>query len=80
MFAKYLIKRKFIFNLLISSPLDTCTALDIIEEDEEYVSDDEIFEDKNSDPVAMSYSNVRDKDFPQAFSHYLYEKSKKNLW
>jgi hypothetical protein len=54
------------------------------EDEDEEDSDDEggvdaIFDRKESTPVHGVYQDVRDEDFPQAFSHFTYEKSNKNL-
>ena len=41
---------------------------------------DQLFSSKECSPLpACRYTNVRQQDFPQAFSHFTYEKSKKRL-
>lgn len=50
--------------------------------DEEDESGDEEkieFDGKESEPLGGEYANVKASHFPQAFSHYTYEKSKKKL-
>jgi hypothetical protein len=56
-------------------------GLDAIAEgsEEEEDSDDEIFDEKESGPMPGHAYTFRDEDFPQAFSHFSYEKSKKYL-
>jgi hypothetical protein len=65
-------------NLNINEEPDP--GLDAIAEgsEDEEDSDDEIFDEKESGPMAGHYK-FRDEDFPQAFSHFSYEKSKKFL-
>lgn len=46
------------------------------ESDEEY---DEIFDSKEAEPYGGNYNDLQDAYFPQAFSHFTYEKSKKQL-
>ena len=51
-------------------------------EDEDEGSDDEegiVFDNQVSGPEFGEYKDVHERHFPQAFSHYTYEKSKKRL-
>ena len=50
----------------------------IVEEDEEEESDEEqdIFDSNEAVPYAGDYKDLQDEYFPQAFSHFTYQKSK----
>ena len=59
-------------------------VLDVIaegseEEDESGDEDDGLFRTNQAGPEYGQYNAIRDEDFPQAFSHFTYEKSKKQL-
>ncbi len=40
-----------------------------------HLDDNDLFDDKKMDPFQGSYSDLKDVHFPQAFSHFTYEKS-----
>lgn len=47
--------------------------------DEEEDSDDELYDPKTSKPDHIQYGDIEDHLFPQAFSHYSFEKTKRSL-
>jgi len=53
--------------------------LGVIEEGSEDESDDELIDHKVTQPDSGEYHDIQDDMFPQAFSHYSFEKSKMSL-
>ena len=49
------------------------------EEEQEDDSDDETYDQKASEPGPGQYRDIDDHVFPQAFSHYAFEKTKKKF-
>ena len=61
---------------------DGLGAIEEGSEDEEDYDDEEakdIFDTKEATPYSGHYDDLQDAYFPQAFSHFTYEKSKKHL-
>ena len=51
----------------------------IVEEDSSEEEDEDIFDSKEAAPYSGTYTDFQDAYFPQAFSHFTYEKSKRQL-
>lgn len=49
------------------------------ESDGEEMTEEDLFHAKENEPITCLYQDVDDRHFPQAFSHYSYEMSKKQL-
>jgi hypothetical protein len=54
-------------------------AIEEEKEDDEDGDDEDIFDFQELTPIRVVCNEVKDEDFPQAFSHFTYEKSKKKL-
>lgn len=66
-------------NLGLGNDLNDLGAIEEGSEEEDESDDEEIFDSKEAVPENGNYSDLQDEYFPQAFSHFTYEKSKKQL-